>query len=251
MVECSNKLAVVTGAAGAIGRNVVARLVKQGMAVLAIDLDPAALDTLAVELGGSVRTQVADVSDENAVRAYAAVAAEMGEGKVDLFFNNAGISGPVAKITDMETANFEQVMAVNVRGVFLGLKHMLPLMEKGGVVVNAGSTASLRGAFGLSPYIASKHAVLGLTRTAALEVMEQGIRVCAICPGPVEGEMMNKIKGQREQAGNAPPPTPGVGVDGGRLAKVDEIAAAVMFLFSPEASFVTGSPFIVDGGRSA
>ncbi|MCK9503766.1 MAG: SDR family oxidoreductase [Porticoccaceae bacterium] len=245
------RLAVVTGAAGEIGREVVARLVAAGAKVLAVDLDPLALQQMEKDFGSAVKTVVADVSDEASVQNYAEMAARLGNGKVDLFFNNAGIEGPVAPITNQDVNRFDMVMGVNVRGVFLGLKHILRLMGKGGVVVNTASTAALRGAVGLSPYIASKHAVLGLTKTAALEVADKGIRVCAVCPGPVEGKMMNRITEKRNAVQGATAPTPGVGLGGGRLAKVDEIAAAILFLFSDDASFVTGAPFIVDGGRSA
>jgi len=245
------RLAVVTGAAGEIGREVVSRLVAAGAKVLAVDLDPLALQQMEKDFGSAVKTVVADVADEASVQNYAEMAARLGNGKVDLFFNNAGIEGPVAPITEQDVKRFDMVIGVNVRGVFLGLKHILRLMGQGGVVVNTASTAALRGAVGLSPYIASKHAVLGLTKTAALEVADKGIRVCAVCPGPVEGKMMNRITEKRGTVKGATAPSRGVGLGGGRLAKVDEIAAAILFLFSDEASFVTDIPFIVDGGRSA
>lgn len=245
------RLAVVTGAAGEIGREVVSRLVAAGAKVLAVDLDPTALQQMKKDFGSAIETVACDVSDEASVRNYAEMAARLGNGKVDLFFNNAGIEGPVAAITEQDVNGFDNVMNVNVRGVFLGLKHILRLMGQGGVVINSASTAALRGAVGLSPYIASKHAVLGLTKTAALEVADKGIRVCAVCPGPVESKMMNRITEKRGVVQGATTPAPSVGLGSGRLAKVDEIAAAILFLFSDEASFVTGVPFIVDGGRSA
>ena len=213
------RLAVVTGAAGEIGREVVSRLVAAGAKVLAVDLDPTALQQMKKDFGSAIETVACDVSDEASVRNYAEMAARLGNGKVDLFFNNAGIEGPVAAITEQDVNGFDNVMNVNVRGVFLGLKHILRLMGQGGVVINSASTAALRGAVGLSPYIASKHAVLGLTKTAALEVADKGIRVCAVCPGPVESKMMNRITEKRGVVQGATTPAPSVGLGSGRRSR--------------------------------
>ena len=190
MGRFDGRTAVVTGAGGEIGRAITARLAGDGARVLAVDLDPGRVEATvaAVEAeGGTVRGHVADVRDAAAVEAYADEGARLGGGHVDLFANNAGIEGPIAHIPEYADDDFDRVMAVNVRGVFLGLKHVLPRMRRGGAVVNTASTAGLIGAAGLVAYIASKHAVIGITRTAALEAAPHGIRVNAVCPGPVEG----------------------------------------------------------------
>ncbi|WP_181779300.1 SDR family NAD(P)-dependent oxidoreductase, partial [Pseudonocardia pini] len=182
-----------------------------------------------------------------AVAAYAEAAAALGGGRIDLFVNNAGIEGRVARLEDLAVEDFDRVQAVNVRGVFLGLKYVLPRVPRGGAVVNTGSLASLRGSPGVSAYVASKHAVLGLTRTAALEQAERGVRVNAVCPGPVEGRMMSSLDAGRGRSGRA---VPGA-FDGGRYARVDEVVGAVCFLLSAEAGFVSGTALTVDGARMA
>ncbi|WP_433503028.1 SDR family NAD(P)-dependent oxidoreductase [Pseudonocardia halophobica] len=235
----TGRTAVVTGAGGEIGRAVVDRLVAEGAAVLAVD-------RVVVPPAPGVHPHVADVTDPAAVAGYAEAGAALGGGTIDLFVNNAGIEGTVARLEDLAVEDFDRVQAVNVRGVFLGLKHVLPRMVRGGVVVNAGSVASLRGAPGVGAYIASKHAVLGLTRTAALEQADRGVRVCAVCPGPVEGRMMASLDSGRGRAGS----TPGA-FDGGRYATVEEVAGAVCFLLSPDAGFVSGTTLTVDGARTA
>jgi NAD(P)-dependent dehydrogenase (short-subunit alcohol dehydrogenase family) len=245
--------AVVTGAAGDLGRAVTKQLIGRGAKVLAVDIDMSALRRLKAELASDdIQTYVADVSDETAVEGYASAARELGPGFINYFFNNAGIEGVFAPICELSAEAFDNVMAVNVRGVFLGIKYILPLMTAGGVIVNTASTAALRGASGLSAYIASKHAVLGLTRSAALEAAPRGIRVCAICPGPIEGKMMSRINRKiQEEMQGVSAPVNASGLDCGRYATCEEVAASVMFLFSSAASFVTGSPLIIDGGKLA
>jgi len=175
-------------------------------------------------------------------------------GRIDCFFNNAGIEGKVAHTADYDEAMFDQVISVNVKGVFLGLRHVLPEMikQKSGAVVNTASVAGLTATPGMPAYVASKHAVLGLTKASAGEVARQGIRINAVCPGPVDTRMIHSLEQQLmpgdpakvEAAYRAALPT-------GRYSTADEIANMVLFLCSDLASNTTGGQFVVDGGRSA
>jgi NAD(P)-dependent dehydrogenase (short-subunit alcohol dehydrogenase family) len=245
------KTAIVTGAAGNIGRAVARRLASDGAAVLVVDLDDAGVRKTQAVIegdGGTVRAFAADVTDPEAVRAYVKEAKRMGTNRVDVFFNNAGIEGPVAPLDEYAESAFDQVLAVNVRGVFLGLRYVAPAMSAGGAIVNTASTAGVVGFAGLSGYVASKHAVVGLTRSAALDFARRGVRVNAICPGPVEGRMMTSLE-------DAVDPESGraaflATVPLGRYAAPEEMANTVTFLLSDEARFATGAIFAVDGGQT-
>jgi 3alpha(or 20beta)-hydroxysteroid dehydrogenase len=243
------RVAIVTGAGGTIGSVVCSRLVDEGAKVLAVDLDETAAGATAESLGEAVRPFAADVSSSTDVAAYVAAARDFGDGEIHAFFNNAGIEGPVAPIESYDDEEFDRVMAVNVRGVFLGLKHVTPHMPSGAAVVSTASTAGIKGFAALSGYTASKHAVIGLTRSTALELAPRGVRVNAICPGPVEGRMMTAIEAgvDAEDAHALFVAT----VPFGRYVKPVEISNSVVYLLSEEASFVTGSVFTNDGAQSA
>ncbi|MBV9735414.1 MAG: SDR family oxidoreductase, partial [Acidisphaera sp.] len=203
--------------------------------------------------GGEASFFPGDVTRSADVKAYVhATVSRLGS--IDCFFNNAGIEGAVAPTQDYDEAVFDQVIAVNVKGVFLGLRHVLPVMleQGGGAIVNTASVAGLTGTPGLSAYVASKHAVLGLTKSAAGEVARQGVRINAVCPGPVDTRMIHSLEAmidpsdperisQRYQAS----------LPIGRYATVEEIANTVLFLCSDLAGSVTGAHFVVDGGRTA
>lgn len=236
--------AVVTGAGGALGGEAARQLAAAGAKVLAVDYAPEPLHALVAAItadGGVAVPYVADVRDPEAVAGYARAAAELGGGAIDLFFNNAGIEGHVARIADLDVLDFRRVFDVNVVGVLQGLKEVLPLLRAGGAVVNTGSTAALAGAAGMGSYIASKHAVLGLTRTAALEAAERGARVNAICPGPIEGRMIASLDQQRrELLGDSFAPS-----EDRTFATPASVAGVVLFLLSDAAALINGQAVLV------
>jgi NAD(P)-dependent dehydrogenase (short-subunit alcohol dehydrogenase family) len=252
MTRFEGRTAVVTGAAGQIGGATAQRLAGEGAKVLVVDRDEAGIATTveAIEAAGGVAQGcVADVTDAAAIARYAEDGAELGGGRIDAFFNNAGVEGPVAPIEQYPVEEWDRVFAVNVRAVFLGLQHVLPRMGEGGAIVNTASIAGVIGSPGIVGYIAAKHAVVGITRTAALETRGRGIRVNAVCPGPIGGRMMASLEDgwggerAREMILNAIPL--------GRYGTVDEVAAIVAFLLSPEAGFCHGATYLLDGGQTA
>lgn len=256
MVDLTGRVAVVTGAAGDIGRAAGVELARHGARVVLVDLSEAGLaaSQRAVESdGGDARVVIADVASSDGVRGYVAAALDS-FGSIDILFSNAGVQGPVCDLAEYPEEAFDRVIAVNLRGVFLGLRHVLPVMieQRSGSIVNMSSIAGERGLPGTGPYNASKHGVLGLTRTAAAEAGGSGVRVNAICPGPVDTQMIRDLvplfvpddpeRGLREMSANAPI---------GRLGRPEEIAALVRFLASDDASFVNGVAWAIDGGATA
>jgi NAD(P)-dependent dehydrogenase (short-subunit alcohol dehydrogenase family) len=252
MLDFYDKTAVVTGAAGNIGQATAQLLASRGANVLAVDINDNALEkTLdllkSVNPAGNHAVCQADVTHPPSVKAYALQAASlMGEG-IDVFFNNAGIEGATAPVTAYPEDSFDKVMEVNVKGVFLGLKYVLYEMNTGGAVVNTASVAGLGGSPNMIAYTASKHAVIGMTKTAALEMVDENIRVNAICPAPVRGRMMKKIeeglKLSEDKMSKAIPMK--------RYGTPAEIANFVVMLLSDEAKYLTGGIYTVDGGLRA
>src|SRR5215211_182189 len=193
-----NKVAVVTGAAGGIGRATGARFASEGASVVAVDLAGSDLEgtvRLIEELGGTGLAVTADVSRDAEVAGYVRTAIDA-FGGVDILFNNAGIEGAVAPLTDYPEEEFDRVLAINVKGVWLGLKHAAPAIAArgGGAIVNTSSIAGLSGSAVAIAYSASKHAVIGMTKSAALGLAAQHIRVNAVCPAPIETRMMRSLE---------------------------------------------------------
>ncbi|MEZ5232731.1 MAG: SDR family NAD(P)-dependent oxidoreductase [Acidimicrobiia bacterium] len=252
----SGKVAIVTGAAGGIGRAACLRLAAEGASVLAVDLAGSDLDGVVAavtDAGGTAAAARADVTSEAEVAAYAAAAVER-FGGIDLLFNNAGIEGTVAPLTALGEEDFDRVIAVNVKGVWLAMKHCAPRMAErgGGAIVNTSSVAGLRGSAGVIAYIASKHAVLGMTKTAAIELAAAGIRVNAVCPAPIETAMMRSLeKGFNPDDPEAARRAAAARIPLGRYGEPEEVAALAAFLLSDDASFISGAAYPVDGARTA
>lgn len=246
----AGKVALVTGAGGGIGSATSRRLAREGARVLLAELPGPALDAVASELGDRGLACPTDMTRDEEVR-RAVATAERELGGIDLLVNNAGIEGAVAPIEDYPLELFDQVLAVNVRGVFLGMRHAAPALRRrgGGAIVNLASVAGVTGDPNLSAYVASKHAVIGLTRCAAPAFGPQGIRVNAVAPAPVETRMMRSIEtgfggAQAELVKKMLLDR----VPLGRYAEADEVAALIAFLGSDEARYINGSIYTIDGG---
>jgi NAD(P)-dependent dehydrogenase (short-subunit alcohol dehydrogenase family) len=254
-IRLDGKVAVVTGAAGVIGRATIRLLAERGARVVAIDRREEDLKTAIKELPASAQALAltADVTSEDEVADYVRAAVEK-FGTIDVFYNNAGIEGEIKPITQYSLEAFRRVLDVNVVGVFLGLKHVLPVMLKQnkGSIINTSSIAGLIGSADIAVYSASKHAVIGLTKSAALECAATGVRVNCVCPGLIDSRMLSAIIDGRNP-GNAPVPNARIveRIPARRLGQASEVASIVAFLASDDASYVSGSAYTVDGARTA
>lgn len=244
----STKVCLVTGAASGLGRAAVLELASHGNIVVIGDIHENAGRQTAEEiaaLGGRCAFEPLDVTDAASVERVVRKTVEL-FGRLDCAVNNAGIEGPLHKVDAYPEDDWKRVLDVNLTGVFLCLKHELAQMvaQGSGAIVNIGSTGSLKGIGLMSAYIASKHALIGLTKTAAIEYGAQGIRVNALCPGAFRTPMNDRLYGGDYSKVAA-------GMPLGRVPEAREIAAAAAWLCSDEASFVTGAAYQVDGGRMA
>ena len=244
-----NKVALVTGASSGIGKATAIAFAKKGAKVIVVDwIDGNETLNLVKELGSDAIFIKCDVSKNTDVKAMVEkTIAQFGQ--IDYAFNNAGIEGIQANTWECTEENWDKTIAVNLKGIWLCMKYQIPQMIKQGkgVIINCASVAGLVGFQGLPAYVSSKHGIVGLTKTAALECAKLGIRVNAVCPGAIQTPMIDRITGKKretiEQFTELEPM--------GRFGIPEEIAHAVIWLCSDEASFVTGISMPVDGGLVA
>lgn len=251
----AGRVVMISGAASGFGRLAATRLSEEGALLSLSDVDEAGLSAV---LGDVPRALVkaVDVADEQAQAAWAQDTLER-FGKLDIALNNAGVGSPMAPITHTPVAEFDRMMAINARGVFLGMKHQIPAMRAGGggTILNTASAAGVLGAGHLSAYAAAKHAVVGLTRAVADEVARYNIRVNAICPSfaatPLFDEMADQMADARGENREAAYARISSRVPMRRVAEPDEVVSVMLSLCDPSNTFMTGQAIGVDGGLSA
>lgn len=255
-MELKNKVAIITGGSGGIGVATAKLFAQEGAKVVLVDLNAQDLDAAAKELQLDPEQYLlvaADVSKEENVINY--VKQTMDKfGRIDVLFNNAGIEGQSAPLTEQPAENLDKVLNVNIKGVFFGMKHVLPIMieQKTGSIINMSSIAGWIGFPGISPYVASKHAVIGLTKNAALEFAQTGVRVNAISPAPIETRMMRSVEAGQDPA-NAEEMRKAYteAIPMKRYGEPEEVAQLVLFLASDRSTYITGTTILIDGGYVA
>ena len=246
--DFDGKVALVTGAAGGIGSATARKFAAAGAKVVVADIDEEGAGATVEQIrsaGGDAAAVAVDVGDSGSVEAMVAFTVAT-YGGLDIAHNNAGIVGAGANIADMPDETWRRGIDVMLSGVFYGIKHEVPaiLARGGGAIINTSSGAGLIGFPGMANYVAAKHGVIGLTKTAALEYIGHGIRINAICPGTARSRMVDEwMQGSAEAEAQVAALHPI-----GRIADADEIAEAVLWLASPASSFVVGIAMPVDGG---
>jgi NAD(P)-dependent dehydrogenase (short-subunit alcohol dehydrogenase family) len=251
MKRLEGKVAIITGGAGSIGKITAQLFLEEGAKVVLVDIDEAVLKkTIAELVSTNVIYCAADVTKAADVQRYVNETVKI-FGKIDIFFNNAGIEGVVKPIIDYPEEIFDKVIAVNVKGIWLGNKYVLPHMNDGGSIILTSSVAGLNGSANVSAYITSKHAVVGIMRSAAVEAAPRKIRVNSIHPSPVDNRMMRSLEegflpGKGEEVKKNLEAT----IPLGRYAEPIEIAKLVLFLASDDSQFITGTTQVIDGGIS-
>ena len=242
------KVAIVTGASRGIGAATARALAAAGAGVVLAARDEQALLAVAGEInadGGDALVIPTDVTDPRSVERLVEHVVKTA-GRLDVAFNNAGHGHQPTPLAELADAEFGEVLAVNARGVFLAMKYEIAAMltAGGGAIVNMTSTAGLHGVKGIAGYVAAKHAIVGLTKTAALDYAEHGIRVNAVAPGPIDTHRLAALPEQvRNQIASAVPLR--------RIGKPEEVASTVAWLLSDQASFITGATVPIDGGKTA
>ncbi|TFG78324.1 MAG: SDR family oxidoreductase [Flavobacteriales bacterium] len=249
MNRLTNKVAVITGGAAGIGKATAQLFLSEGAKVFLVDNQEKELQATAKELNSpNVAFCTADVSKSIDVKNYVQKALRTFD-RIDVFFNNAGIEGTAKSIAEYPEEIFDRVIAVNLKGVWLGCQYVIPKMTEGGSVIITSSVAGLKGFPGLGAYVASKHGALGIMRTAALEFAKTGIRVNSIHPGPVATKMMQRIEVDMS-------PEKAEEVHKGfessipfrRYATAEEVAQLALFFASDDSRYITGDTHVIDGG---
>jgi NAD(P)-dependent dehydrogenase (short-subunit alcohol dehydrogenase family) len=253
MGKLKGKTAIITGGAGGIGQATASLFLHEGATVMLVDRDEAALAKACQHLGRYASFVAADVADYTSARRYVSATIDK-FGGVDILFANAGMEGPCVSVTDLSVDDFDRVQAVNVRGVFLGIREVAPAMAKrgGGSIIITSSVAGLIGSPKLAAYVTSKHALVGLARASALDLAADRIRVNTVNPGPIDNRMMRSIEDHLAPGhGTAVKQGFEQKVALGRYGTNDEIAQLALFLASDASSYCTGSVFVADGGFTA